>query len=153
LVDGDHLLVVGEHHRSKHRRGNSLHSVHVATSKQDVVIKRGINNFNVDEDSFSPKFNKDILKEPFERGWSSMIRSQIDGRWYYLRGAKFLPYCFGHDACGCTFINDTSMNCDVPNFDWYLESYQSGDMGLPTIYIECDESSVSRVNYPQGRKK
>jgi hypothetical protein len=46
---------------------------------------------------------------------------------------EFLPYSFGHDACGCTFIDDASMNCDVLNFDGYLESYQSGEMGFPTI--------------------
>jgi hypothetical protein len=48
-------------------------------------------------------------------------------------GAKFLPYCFGHDACGCTFIDDTSMNYDVLNIYWYLESYQSGEAWLSAI--------------------
>jgi hypothetical protein len=79
LVDGDDLSVVGEHHHSKHRRGHNLHSVHVAMSKQDVVIERGVDNFNVDKDGFSPKFDGDILKESFRRGWSSIIRSQSDG--------------------------------------------------------------------------
>jgi hypothetical protein len=83
---------MGEHHGSKHRRGDCLHSVHVATTEQDVVIEQGINNLNVNKDGFSPKFNEDILKEPFRRGWSSIISSQSDGIWYELGGAKFLPY-------------------------------------------------------------
>jgi hypothetical protein len=136
----------------KHRRGYCLHSVHVATSEQDIVIEWGIDNFNVNKDSLSPEFNGDILKEPFRRGWSSIISSQSDGRWYELGGAKFLPYGFGHDACGCTFINDATMNCDVPDFNRYLESYQSGETGFPTIKIKCDESSISRVDCPQGGK-
>jgi hypothetical protein len=44
------------------------------------------------------------------------------------------------------------MNCDVPDFNRYLESYQSGEMGFPTIKIKGDESSVSRVDCPQGGK-
>jgi hypothetical protein len=51
-------------------------------SEQDIAIKRGIDNFNVNKDGFSPKFNKDILKESFRRGWSFIIRSQGDGGWY-----------------------------------------------------------------------
>jgi hypothetical protein len=65
LVDGDDFPIVGEHHHSKHRRGYCLHSIHVAMSEQDIVIKWGIDNFNVDEDGFSPKFYRDILEEPF----------------------------------------------------------------------------------------
>jgi hypothetical protein len=61
-----------------------------------------------------------------------------------------MPYNFGLDACGCTFINDTTMNRDVPNFDQYLEIYQSGETRFSTIYIKCDDSSIGKVNYPQG---
>jgi hypothetical protein len=117
----------------KYRRGHNLHSVHVATFEQDVLIEHSIDNFNFNEDSLSPKLNGDILKDPFRGGWSSIIISQSDGGWYELRGAKFLPYGFGHDACGCTFINDVVMKCDVLDFNQYLESDQSGEMGFPTI--------------------
>ena len=61
LVDSDNFPIMGEHHRTKHKRGYNLHKIHVATPKQDVIIKWGINNFNVDEDGFSPKFYRDIL--------------------------------------------------------------------------------------------
>ena len=153
LVDSDDLPIVGEHHGMKYRRGQSLHRIHVATPKKDVVIQQRVDKFNVNEDSFSPEFDGDILKEPFRRGWSSIISSQHNGRWYQFRGVEFFPYSFGHDACGCTFINDASMNCDVPNFNWYLERYQSGEMRFPTIQIKCDESSISWVDYPHGGKQ
>jgi hypothetical protein len=152
LVNGDNLPVVGEHHGLKHRRGDFLHSVHVAMTKQDIVIEWGIDNLIVNKDSFSPEFNEDILEDPFGRGWSFVISSQSDGRWYELGGAKFLPYGFGHDACGDTFINDAMMNCDVLDFNQYLESYQSRETGFPTINIKGDELCVSRVDYPKGRK-
>ena len=66
LVDGEDLPIVGEHHHLKHRRGHRLHNVHVSMPKKDIVIKWGIDNFNVNQDGFSPKLYKDILEEPFK---------------------------------------------------------------------------------------
>ena len=67
FVYSDDIPIVGGHHRSKHRRGYRLHSIHVATSKQDIVIERSVDNFDVNENSFTPEFNGDILEEPFRR--------------------------------------------------------------------------------------
>jgi hypothetical protein len=61
LVDGNDFPIVGEHHHLKDKRGHSLHCVHVTTFKQDIVIKWGTNNFNFDQDDFSPKFYREIL--------------------------------------------------------------------------------------------
>jgi hypothetical protein len=66
---------MGEHHGSKDGRGNNLHSVHVATTEQDIVIEWGVDNFNVDENGLAPEFDRDILEEPFGRRWSSVISS------------------------------------------------------------------------------
>jgi hypothetical protein len=82
LVNGDDFPVMGEHHHTKHIRGYNLHSIHVATPKQDVIIKWGIDNLNVNEVIFSPKFDGDILEEPFGGRWSIVISSQGDGRGY-----------------------------------------------------------------------
>jgi hypothetical protein len=43
-----------------------------------------VDNFNVDEDGFSPQFEGTfmILDEPFRGGWSTIIDSQGDGGWY-----------------------------------------------------------------------
>jgi hypothetical protein len=65
LVDGDNLPIMGEHHRMKHRRGYHIHRIHVATSKKDIVIKWGVDNFNVDQGGFFLEFYRDILEEPF----------------------------------------------------------------------------------------
>jgi hypothetical protein len=121
--------------------------------EQDVVVKQSINKFNVNEDSFASEFNRDILEESLERGGSSIVSPQSNGRWYELRRAKFLPYGFGHDACGCTFINNAMVNYDVMDFNWYLESDQSRETRFPTIEIKCDESSISRVDCPQSGKQ
>ena len=82
LVNGDNFFVVEEHHRSKHRRGYRLHIIHVATSGQDIVIKWGVDNFDIDEDGFPPKFNWDILEEPCGVRLDTTISSHGDGRWY-----------------------------------------------------------------------
>jgi GH43 family beta-xylosidase len=42
-----------------------------------------------------------------------------------------MPYVFRHDAGGCTFIDDTSINCGVPDLNWYLEGYWVGRCGSP----------------------
>jgi hypothetical protein len=128
LVNSDDLSVVGEHHHVKYKRGDCLHSIHLATSKKYIVIEWGI-----DKDGFPPDFSTNILKEPFRRGWSSIVSSQSDGEGYYLERFEFPPYHFGHDACGCTFIDDALMNYDVLNFDGYMERYQSRETGFPTI--------------------
>jgi hypothetical protein len=65
FVYSDDIPIVGGHHRSKHRRGYRLHSIHVAMSEQDIVIKWGFDKFDVDEDGFSPEFDGDILEDPF----------------------------------------------------------------------------------------
>jgi hypothetical protein len=44
------------------------------------------------------------------------------------------------------------MNCNVPNFYWDLKSDQSGEARFSTVEIKCDESSIRRVDYPQGGK-
>jgi hypothetical protein len=51
-------------------------------SEKYIVMEWGVDKFNVDKDGFSPEFNRDILKEPFKRGWSSIIISQSDFGWY-----------------------------------------------------------------------
>jgi hypothetical protein len=56
---------MGKHHGSEYRRGDGLHSIHVATTKQDIVVERGIDNLNVNQNGFSPKLDGDILEESF----------------------------------------------------------------------------------------
>jgi hypothetical protein len=58
---------MGKHHGSEHRRGDCLHSIHVATTKQNIVVEWGIDNLNVNKDGFSPEFDGDILEEPLGR--------------------------------------------------------------------------------------
>jgi hypothetical protein len=43
---------MGEHDCPKNGRGHYLHSIHVAMSKQDIVIELSVDNFDVDENSF-----------------------------------------------------------------------------------------------------
>jgi hypothetical protein len=44
-------------------------------TEQDIIIERGIDKFDINENSLSLEFDGDILEEPFKRGWSSVISS------------------------------------------------------------------------------
>jgi hypothetical protein len=58
---------MGKHHGSEHRRGDFLHSIHVAVTKQNIIFEWGIDNLDVYKDGFSPEFDRDVLEEPLER--------------------------------------------------------------------------------------
>jgi hypothetical protein len=44
------------------------------------------------------------------------------------------------------------MDGDVPYFDWYLNSNDGGKTRFAAIKVKSDESSIGRVNCPQGGK-
>jgi hypothetical protein len=58
---------MGKNHGSEHRIGDDLHSIYVATTKQDIVVKRGIDNLNVNKNSFSLEIDREILEESLRR--------------------------------------------------------------------------------------
>jgi hypothetical protein len=59
---------------------------------------------------------------------------------------------FGHDACGCTFINNEAVDYDILDFNWHLKRDKSGETGFSTVDIKCDKSSIDRVNFPHRGK-
>jgi hypothetical protein len=73
---------MGKHHGSKHIKGECLHRIHVAMTKQNIIVEWGIDNLNVNKDSFSPEFNGDILEEPLGRQGSSIVIPYSNSRWY-----------------------------------------------------------------------
>jgi hypothetical protein len=44
------------------------------------------------------------------------------------------------------------MYCNVLNFNGDLKSDESGEVRFSAVEIKCDEFSIRRVDYPQGRK-
>jgi hypothetical protein len=66
LIDGNDISIMGKHHRSEHRRGDDLHSIHLAKTKQDIIVEQGINNLNVNQNSFSLELDEEILEDSFE---------------------------------------------------------------------------------------
>jgi hypothetical protein len=67
---------VGEVHGVKYRGGYCFHSVHEATSKEDVVIQLGIDEFDVDVNVFTSYFSKKILVEALWLGWVAIVCSK-----------------------------------------------------------------------------
>jgi hypothetical protein len=64
---------MGKHHGLEHGRGDCLHKIHVAMTKQNIIVEWGINELNVNKDGFSPEFDGEILEEPFGRRGSFVI--------------------------------------------------------------------------------
>jgi hypothetical protein len=56
---------MGKDHGSEYRKGDDFHRIHVATTKQDIVVERGVDNLDVNQNDFSPKLDGDILEESF----------------------------------------------------------------------------------------
>ena len=49
----DNLTIEWEYHGTKNRGGNFLHGIqYVSTSQKDVVVKLGINSFNINHHNF-----------------------------------------------------------------------------------------------------
>jgi hypothetical protein len=70
--------IVGEDHGVKHRRSDFLHHIHVAMSKENVVVQRGINDLNVNQDHFILYLYGEILENPLEFRWVAMIGPEGD---------------------------------------------------------------------------
>jgi hypothetical protein len=59
-------------------------------------------------------------------GRSTIIHSEGDCRWDKGRGAYLLPNLRRHDACGCTFINNTMVDVVLVDGHWDLERNRRG---------------------------
>ena len=62
LVNGDDLSIMGERHFVKDRGWDSRHSIGVASPQENVVIKRGIDDFYVNANSLARKSDRTIVE-------------------------------------------------------------------------------------------
>ena len=81
LVKGDHFPIKWEHHGTKHQGGDHLHDIHVTTTQEDVVVKLGIDDFNINHHHFPPYLNEDILVQSSWLGWYSIICAESNREW------------------------------------------------------------------------
>ena len=62
LVNGDYLSIMREKHLAVDHGWDNRHSISVATPQNNVIIKRGIDDFNVNANNLVRKSDRKITK-------------------------------------------------------------------------------------------
>ena len=78
LVDGDYLSIVREKHLAVDHRWDSRHSISVAAPQNNFIIKRGVNDFNVNANSLTGEGDRTITKQANGLGGMTIPRSKGD---------------------------------------------------------------------------
>jgi hypothetical protein len=73
---------------------------------------------------------EDVLVNPFELRWVTIIIPKGDGEWGKLRGAQLLPYIFGHDTSRHSLVYNALIDGNVFYCNKDLEDYHRGNFGL-----------------------
>ena len=121
LVDGDYLSIVRKRHLVKNHGWDSRHGIGVASPQENVVIERGVNDFDVNTNSLARKSDRTITEEANRLGGVATPLSKGDHGRGQLRRSELLPNQSGHHTGGCPLINYTPRNVSVPYFDGDLE--------------------------------
>ena len=62
LVNGDNIAIMREKNLAMDCGWDDRHGIGVTTPQKDVVIKRGVDNFNVDTNSLASKGDRKVTK-------------------------------------------------------------------------------------------
>ena len=80
-----------KHQESKNGGSHDFHGIHVATSKNEVIIKFGVNNLNINQNSFTDYINRNIQKNSLGLYRAPIIGTKCGRGWLEGMGPKFLP--------------------------------------------------------------
>ena len=62
LVNGDYLSIMRERHLAVNRGRDNRHGISVATPHKNVVIERGVDEFNVNANSLAHKSDRTVTE-------------------------------------------------------------------------------------------
>ena len=62
LVNGDYLSIVRDKHLVVDRGWDNIHGIGVATSQKNVIVKRGVDEFNVNANILACKGDRTITE-------------------------------------------------------------------------------------------
>ena len=62
LVNGDYLSIMRENHLAVDRGWDSRHGISVAMPQNNVIIKRGVDELNVNANSLARKSDRTIME-------------------------------------------------------------------------------------------
>ena len=88
LVNGDNLAIMREKHLAVDCRWDGRHGIGVTTPQKDVVVERGIDNFNVNTDSLTGKGDRAVTKNTNGLGGMAIPRTEGDGGRGQFRGSE-----------------------------------------------------------------
>ena len=81
---------MGKHHESKDGGGHEYHNIHVTTSEEDVIIKLGVNNLDINQNSFTDYINRNIQKNSLGLYRAPIVGTKWGRGWLEGMGPKFL---------------------------------------------------------------
>ena len=68
-----------------------MHGIHVATSKEEVLIKLGADNLNVNQNNFASQLNREIRENPLGMSREAIVGARSSGGRLKSRGPDFFP--------------------------------------------------------------
>ena len=95
--------------------GHESHNIHVITSEEEVIIKLGVNNLDINQNSFTDYINRNIQKNSLGLYRAPIIRTKCGIGWFEGMGPKFLLGNGRHGTGRCPFISNVEMYYQILN--------------------------------------
>ena len=145
LVNGDNLAIMRKEHLEVDCGWDGRHGIGVTMPQKDVVVKRGVDNFNVDTNSLAGKGDRTVTENADGLGGMAIPRMKGDCGRGHLRRSKLFPNRSRHHTGRFPLINNTPIDVGISDFDWDLERNRSrkGGDGL------TDEHRKQSIGHPQ----
>ena len=121
LVDGDNISIMREKHLAVDCGWDGRHGIGVTTPQNNVIVKRGIDYFNVDTNSLARNGDGTVTEKADGLGGMAIPHMKGDcGRGQFRRSNLF-PNRSIHHIGRCPLINNTPRHVSILDFDWDLE--------------------------------
>ena len=130
LVNGDYLSIMREKHLAVDYGWDGRHGIGVTTPQKNVIVKRGVNKFNVDTNSLAHKGDRTVREEANGLGGMAIPCTKGDRGRGQLRRSELFPNRSRHHTGRCPLIINTSSDIGISDFDWDLESNRRRKRGM-----------------------
>ena len=104
LVNGDYLSIMREKNLAVDCGWDGRHGIGVNTPQNNVIVKRSIDNFNVNTNSLACKGDRTVTKKADGLGGMAIPRMKSDRGKGQLRRSELFPNRSGHHTGGCPLI-------------------------------------------------
>ena len=91
MVNGDNLAIMREKHLAVDCRWDDKHGIGVTMPQKNVVVKRGVDNFNVDTNILTHKGDRTVTEKANGLGGMAIPCTKGDGGRGQFRGSELFP--------------------------------------------------------------